>query len=236
MPFIDLTQYGYPCSVLGSVHAERQEGQRFLFLFDETHTIYPVIKNNLLNACTLVDHGFIACVGVEGVYDFGDWSAEEIEEESQSLLAQDGNDLALIDFFIQDAHDMDQADPGRPHFFFGNCLKLLRPSVPVRSVETDEYDSEASQVQNDIIFKHARLNAISVAQFVQYLRTGTRKEITDPAMLEFRNHAVNAKRDQAFLENLFDFWQESGGVGPIGKSAPVLSRRRAPLRWDSRLA
>ena len=46
---------------------------------------------------------------------------------------------------------------------------------------------------------------------------------------------ISSRRFAAMLPGFIAAYAGDTLLGPIGKSAPVLSRRRAPLRWDSRL-
>jgi len=190
---IDLTPDGFACSVIGVVRTGRAEGRRFLFLFNETHNDYSIIRQNLLYASILIDNGFITCVGVEGEYDFEDWDEADIVAESQNLFEQHGNDLALINYFAADAEGMDLEQPGLPHFFFGTCLKLLRPNVAIKRVEADEFEGETAQAQADIIAKHAHGSGVSPKQFSDWIHDGSHKEQTDKAMMGFRGHAIHVE-------------------------------------------
>jgi hypothetical protein len=210
---IDLTPYGFACSVVGEVRASRTEGERSLFLFNETHTDYAIIRQNLLNACTLIDGGFITCVGVEGEYDFEGWIQEDIVDESEALFAEHGDDAGLIEFFIADAQEMDAAQPGRPHFFFGTCLKLLRPAIQVRRVEDEGLAAVVEAAHADVIAKHALLAGVIPNRFAQWINEGSHAEQAQAALLEYRNLPIQLERDLAFLHNLIAFWNANGGAG-----------------------
>ena len=79
------------------------------------------------------------------------WSNEEVVAESRRLFAEHGTDDAVIDFFVEDARDMDRQQPDVPHFFFGTCLKLLRPAVTIRCIEVQALADAAERVQQQLL-------------------------------------------------------------------------------------
>lgn len=207
---VDLTPFGIPRKIEGRLAAARQEGQALLLLFNETHTDYGIIRQNLLNALPLIDGGFVGFVGVEGEYSFEDFNPEEIAAESQSLYAQHQTDQALIDFFAKDAREMDRQQPDVPHFFFGTCLKLLRPSITIRCVEDITLADAAEDVQLQLLTDFARESNVPMEQIRQWLRDGNRPEALERTVQVFRNHEVNRRRDEAMLSNMLRLWQDVG--------------------------
>lgn len=207
---VDLTPFGIPRKIEGRLAAARQEGQALLLLFNETHTDYGIIRQNLLNALPLIDGGFVGFVGVEGEYSFEEYTPDEIVAESRSLYAQHQTDQALIDFFAEDARDMDRQQPDVPHFFFGTCLKLLRPSITIRRVDDVVLADAAERVQWQFLTDFARESNLTMEQVLRLLRDRNRPEALEHKMHEFRTHEINLRRDAAMLSNMLRLWQEVG--------------------------
>jgi hypothetical protein len=193
VPEIDLGPFGFPGRVFnyhGRIVAQRQEGDRLLFLFDEAHSNRDGIRLSLLNACRLWELGVLGCVGVEEYpFYFAGWEQSVIEQQSRELFRDHGNDEGVI----QRRREGDGQD-----FRFGKTLKLLRPEINICSVEDFELHTRMSWISK--CFSHLSDNV---------LPPEAPPAARDLIRHQFEQCPTNLERDAAFLKNLRTWWEQN---------------------------
>jgi hypothetical protein len=132
MTELDLEQFGVKQRLLlhGSIEACWTGGRRLVFLFGENHRDREMKRLYVSNACKLVDAGIVGCVGTEvPMADLDSQAVEFIATRSAELFAEHKTDEAVVDY-------LDRVQPAWYGILqFGNTLRVLRPSPPVRCVE-----------------------------------------------------------------------------------------------------
>jgi hypothetical protein len=217
-PIVDLARFGIDTHRLkGSVVSHSLTGRRLLFLFGERHTIRAGIKANLENALVLFDSGAISCVGVEGWKDPSEPVPCPIFTELyDGLKARHGiNEEAIITGLLQNY--------GPNNYVFWKALTLLRPSLPIRSVEDralfHQVGDTSRRVVDDRIAAIAdfiRQSGLPFSQFSPYPPTSEQEQTIivykskTQASEEFAEMDLNYQRDEAFLTNVRVLWDEAG--------------------------
>src|SRR5436190_8886151 len=132
MATIDLRPFGFDCNVAvhGTIKESWSGGNRLVFLFGENHREMEMKRCYVVNACKLVDAGVVGCAGTEiPMAHLDGQSAEFIRLRSLELFDEQKTDEGVIT----------QLSKTQPWWYggfeFGNTLKVLRPSLPVRCVE-----------------------------------------------------------------------------------------------------
>jgi hypothetical protein len=215
---VDLTKFGIPNGKLkGTVISYNLTGKRLLLLFSERHTIRVGVKAHLLNALQLFDVGVISCVGVEGWKDpTCPVPCDLILELFHRHKVQHGdNEEAIIEGLLHDY---------QPHnYVFWKTLTLLRPTLPIQSVEDPNlfYKADfmmATTVQDRIeaIANVLRRSSLRNSQHTIEPMTPEQKEtiiqyksITQ-GMDEFAQADINYQRDEAFITNMRLLWDQNG--------------------------
>jgi hypothetical protein len=188
MATLQLQPFGIPCDVEvhGTVQESWSEGKRLLFLFGENHRDREMKRLNVVNACRLVDAGVVGCVGTEVPMEDLDRHIQEfIQERSAALFGEHGTDEGVI-------NHLSSAQPMWFGFFqFGNTLRILRPSLPVRCVEDPTLREQ--------------MKPISDRYTVWDLCGGVHPFLGYPNM---EDHPINADREAAIIRHLMALWDE----------------------------
>lgn len=200
MKKIDLKSFGLPidCQVFGNIEDWYNGDKGILFVFGEKHRDRGMIRHNLLNACILINTGVIACVGTEDVLELrDDLSDEELRTHSNELFKKHKADDSVIDY-------LSRRPPwwfGESHF--GNILRVLRPSLPVRCVEDPDLREQFKPIAS--AYDLSDLGPIPHPY---------------PDHPNMGDHPLNIERERAMVQNLLDLWEstdrESAAVLNIG--------------------
>jgi hypothetical protein len=195
MKKIDLTSFGFPGRSFeyhGQIKAQRQSGDRLLFLFNESHRNDQMICLNLKNACTLWDLGVLSCAGVEEYpYYFMGWDEAAIVSKSKEQFNAYRDDEGVI-------KQCRQTDQTSGHLRFGRSLSLLRPQVAIRSVE----DLDLCAMM--------KLIADYRGQVASRLPSDAPAGAHDLWERDYVECRTNLARDDAFLRNLLTLWAHAG--------------------------
>jgi hypothetical protein len=142
---------------------------------------------HVVNACKLVDGGVVGCVGTEiPMAELDEQTAEFIEARSRELFEEHKTDEAVIDHLSR----------GQPWWYgilqFDSTLKVLRPSLPVRSVE-----DRALREQMKLISDAYSLAALGAAAH------------PSPEHPNMGDHPLNFERERAMIDNLLALWDST---------------------------
>lgn len=189
MESLDLRPFGFPLDieVHGSVEGSWCGGDRLVFLFGENHRDREMKRLNVENACRLVDAGVVGCAATEvPLDDLGGQSEKFIEARSRELFSEHRTDGAVTKYLSR----------SQPCWYgvleFGNTLKALRPSLPVRCVE-------------DMVLRE-RMMPISMAYTLAALGAVAHPS---PDHLKLSDHPLHLERERAMIDNLLGLWASS---------------------------
>jgi hypothetical protein len=210
---INLDAFGYPVifNCRGTIKSHRLGGQRLLLLFGERHGIKPYIKLNLLNAVDLCDLEVLSCVGVEGrpMEDGEPFPHPDVLQEFQSQRGLHGsNTEAVIDGMLRWFQ--------RPDFYFWNLLMLLRPSLPIRSVEELGLyrRAESLNLQYSCIRKDAIVETLRRSDLFEPSHSHRECKIEEKANVQWEQEMVQEEitlvRDDQFIKAMLELWNHSG--------------------------
>lgn len=207
---IDLAEFGLAgrLELRGTVKSRRTSpGSPPLFLVGERHSVKPYIHANLLNVISLADLGVISCVGVEGVRT-GEVREAEAVARRRELEAVHGADVAavsagLLAFFTW--RDM----------YFERVLGLLRPEVPVVSVEDPALNARAGELEPWYEMRGDHIREVLRASPLFEPDREDRDTLADVKArmqyeFELAEEPVNHARDAAFIKNMLALWEERG--------------------------
>ena len=210
METIELTDFGFDgiqFTFYGEVVTRRAEGDRLLFLFGEEHEVPAIIKPNVLNALELARLGVIACVGVEE-YPFV-WEGRtdaDVERELERNLARHGDEAGII--------------TALGPLYFGQTVKLLCPTMPVRCVDDPKLYEAAEKLDEKYrgrierrareIFARMTEGMSPTAQERMRLDTESQEQARVEIKKEYGEEAVHIQRDEAFIRNMMTLWGKNG--------------------------
>jgi hypothetical protein len=189
MTKIDLRPFGFEKDVEahGTIEATWSGGKRLVLLFGENHRDREMKRLNVVNACRLVDAGGVGCAGTEiPMADLERESAEFIRERSRKLFEEHKTDAAV-------SKHLSRTQPcwyGR--FEFGNTLKVLRLSLPVRCVEDPALRERMKPLAE--AYELADLGGVPHPS---------------PAHPNTGDHPLNLERESAMIERLVALWDET---------------------------